>query len=461
MGVTVSGPRVLRFRLSWHHTAFYAADPSLATLPFDAQQAALDANHLAFSASLTTELRAVGVDIHDAIYDVPALRSAWFAEHGRPYETGDERRDFAFAVIAHHRPEIVYEQAFGLLTAEDRREIRRRFPSVRHFVVHSVGPSVKKIGGVDLVLAGCDYLRDMYLGLGVPDVRILHHGFDAGILDEIDLRAPTRPFVFAGTSGSVTGKPGASTTWSHWSRYVHLRALLERTPLECWIREVEITDRPVPAGTSGGSVLNRRGRIEDGLIAALSRLPSGLLDRLEESSAGAERGAMVEVAARRHRARARGADGRDVTALPTANRPPEGWSDARPLRETFPDRCHEPVFGLEMFQLLRDARIVFHKAQDGTGECAGALRLFETTGVGSLLLVNDSPEIPDLFVPGTEIVTYRSVDECAALVEELLEDEPRRAAIAAAGQARTLRDHTIARRAQTVRDELREAFDVA
>ena len=39
-------------------------------------------------------------------------------------------------------------------------------------------------------------------------------------------------------------------------------------------------------------------------------------------------------------------------------------------------------------------------------------------------------------------MTYRDADDCAAQIEALLADEPRRSAIAAAGQARTRRDHT-------------------
>ena len=463
MAVELNGPRILRLRGAWHHRWAYARDPGMADLGFASQQAALDGLRLAFTSSMAAELRHLGVDIHDVVHDVPELREAWFAEHGRPVVTGDDSKDLVHSAIAHLRPDIVFEQAFGLLTPDDRRDIRRRFPFVRHFVVHSVGASFKKAAGVDLVLAGCEFLRDQYLRLGVPDVRLLRHGFDATLLDELRTRDPLHEVVFTGTSGSLQGKAGAVTNWTHWSRYTYLDALMARTPLECWVRELDSTSRggsEQREGASGDGALNWRGRFLEEIVRAVSRLPLGWLVRARRATGAMGIGAWIEMAERDRRARMWSRGRHADRVLPPENRPPDDWTEARPLRESWPARCHAPVFGLEMFQLLRDSRIVFHRGGDSTGDCAGALRLFEVTGVGSLLLTNAVPELEELFEPGVEVVTYESIDDCVALVRDLLADEPRRASIAAAGQARTLRDHTIALRAVTLRDELFDALAV-
>jgi spore maturation protein CgeB len=55
--------------------------------------------------------------------------------------------------------------------------------------------------------------------------------------------------------------------------------------------------------------------------------------------------------------------------------------------------------------------------------------------------------LPELFNPDKEMVTYRTADECLEKVSWLLQHPRERAEIAKAGQARTLRDHTYARRA--------------
>jgi spore maturation protein CgeB len=53
-----------------------------------------------------------------------------------------------------------------------------------------------------------------------------------------------------------------------------------------------------------------------------------------------------------------------------------------------------------------------------------------------------------LFEPGKEVVAYRSVEACAELIQYYLVHEDERAAIARAGQERTLQEHTYYHRMQ-------------
>jgi spore maturation protein CgeB len=77
---------------------------------------------------------------------------------------------------------------------------------------------------------------------------------------------------------------------------------------------------------------------------------------------------------------------------------------------------------------------------------AGNMRLFEATGVGTLLLTDSKRNLGDLFVPGEEVVSYRTAEECAELIRHYVERPGERDLIAAAGQRRALRDHTYRRR---------------
>jgi len=47
-----------------------------------------------------------------------------------------------------------------------------------------------------------------------------------------------------------------------------------------------------------------------------------------------------------------------------------------------------------------------------------------------------------MFDPGKEVVAYRTPEECAELIRYYLAHDDERQAIARAGQARTLREHT-------------------
>ena len=74
------------------------------------------------------------------------------------------------------------------------------------------------------------------------------------------------------------------------------------------------------------------------------------------------------------------------------------------------------------------------------------MRLYEATGVGTFLLTDAKRNLGELFEPGVEVETYGDADELVEKARYYLDHEEVRAAIAEAGQRRTLRDHTYARR---------------
>lgn len=114
------------------------------------------------------------------------------------------------------------------------------------------------------------------------------------------------------------------------------------------------------------------------------------------------------------------------------------------------------VWGADMYQVLREARIAFNRHIEVAGDYANNLRLYEATGVGTMLLTDWKQNLPDLFEPGVEVVAYRSPEECVGLAERYLAQDPEREAIARRGQQRTLRDHTWRRRMQELVEIVRK-----
>jgi spore maturation protein CgeB len=121
-------------------------------------------------------------------------------------------------------------------------------------------------------------------------------------------------------------------------------------------------------------------------------------------------------------------------------------------------RTHPPVFGLEMFQQLRRARVVFNNHIDISPTSASNMRLFETTGTGTCLITDWKKNLPELFEPDTEVLTYASAEECIEKVRYLLDHETARQTIAAAGQRRTLQAHTFANRAARIDEIIRQSL---
>lgn len=111
---------------------------------------------------------------------------------------------------------------------------------------------------------------------------------------------------------------------------------------------------------------------------------------------------------------------------------------------------HGEVWGLDMFNILRQSAITLNRHIDVAGDYANNMRLFEATGCGALLITDYRSNLHRLFEIGREVVAYRSAEEAAGLISYYRAYPDEAAEIAAAGQRRTLRDHTYtARMAQT------------
>lgn len=105
------------------------------------------------------------------------------------------------------------------------------------------------------------------------------------------------------------------------------------------------------------------------------------------------------------------------------------------------------VFGSGMLECLANSRIVLNVHADSSPHYASNMRLFETTGVGTLLLTEWRKNISELFDPEREIATYNSNEECVEKARWFLSHPTECASIALQGQKRTLQDHTFDHRA--------------
>jgi hypothetical protein len=109
-------------------------------------------------------------------------------------------------------------------------------------------------------------------------------------------------------------------------------------------------------------------------------------------------------------------------------------------------RYRGQAWGLDMYEILARSQITLNRHIEAAEGFANNMRLFEATGVGALLVTDEGANLFELFRPGEEVVTYAQDDDAIRKLRHLLEDEEERQRIAVAGQARTLGEHTYARR---------------
>jgi len=115
------------------------------------------------------------------------------------------------------------------------------------------------------------------------------------------------------------------------------------------------------------------------------------------------------------------------------------------------DHAHPPLYGLEMFKVLKNFKITLNVHSENT-PFAGNMRMFESTGMGTLLLTDYKENIRDLFIPDEEVVVYKSAAEAKEKIKYLLNNEKERKKIAEAGKTKTLKEHNHQKRVQQMMD---------
>ena len=90
------------------------------------------------------------------------------------------------------------------------------------------------------------------------------------------------------------------------------------------------------------------------------------------------------------------------------------------------------------------------------GDYAANVRMFEVSGVGSLLVTDHKKRIESLFEPDREILTYGSKEECTEKLRWAVEHPEEARQMALAGQKRTLREHSVEKRVEQLYDIIRK-----
>jgi glycosyltransferase involved in cell wall biosynthesis len=263
------------------------------------------------------------------------------------------------------------------------------------------------LSDLDLVLTCTSHFAKEMLDHGVK-ARVLLHGFEPAILKLIPTGIErTFDFTFMGSLILDAG--------FHNQRFELIRSLVEQTNLEVWGRLSE-RQRGSRSKQLASRITYRANRLLRDLDAS-----DQLLAKLAEWDERYQQGPLTKETLRKHRG-----------------------------------RFHPPVIALDYFELLAKSKISLNNHIDVAAGYAGNIRLFEVTGVGACLMTDWMVNLPEMFEDDVEIVTYRNAHECAEKVNYLLEHPQELAAIAAAGQRRTLRDHTYDNRAEQLDEILKE-----
>ena len=122
----------------------------------------------------------------------------------------------------------------------------------------------------------------------------------------------------------------------------------------------------------------------------------------------------------------------------------QALAPASPVRQ----RHRGEVWGLDMYRALARSRVTINRHIGVAENFANNMRLYEATGVGTLLITDRKDNLQTLFDVGREVLAYGSTDEAIEIVNYYAARPQQAAEIARAGQTRTLAEHTYAHRMQ-------------
>jgi len=404
---------------------FYEQRPSLASQSYAIQHAALIDDCFGSSNFWTTALSDHGYETCDIVANAEPLQKMWASEQGLALDQPSWLFDITEAQVKAFRPDVLLVADYSTVTAGFLRRLRDICPSIRLVLVWCGAPF--QDGSIfyecDIVLSCVPELVVRFQENGHRS-RHINHAFHSLVLGKIDLQAPPNTdFAFMGSI--------IKSDQFHIGREQILSKLVRETELQIWS---DAWQRPSPDPQQ--------------------RTPSGV--RLKASAPGV--------------AGFRASCARAISALPLlsplahrASRFIFGGSNysqspALSVEHCVKLRSNPPVFGLQMFQQLRDSRVALNTHIDISPINASNMRLFEATGVGACLLTDWKANLSKLFELDSEVVAYRNADECVEKVKYLLEHESERRSIAAAGQRRTLREHTFDHRVAQIDAIIHEAM---
>ena len=148
-----------------------------------------------------------------------------------------------------------------------------------------------------------------------------------------------------------------------------------------------------------------------------------------------------------------------VNSIPKLNKAllSDGFPKSSKPSKYFLDKiAGEPLFGIDMFNLISTFKIGLNYHANIAGDYAANMRMFEVTGVGTCLLTDNKSNITKFFNPDTEIVTYNNIDECIEKMNWLTNNPAATKQIAEAGQRRTIKDHNFKIRAEQLNEIILE-----
>jgi len=378
---------------------YYAKNPDVVSLSYEQQHNHLMEQAYSWSDFYAKNLRLLGIEAHEIVATAEPLQKTWAKENG----IKTEGIGIVFEQLKQIKPDVVFLQDSFMFPSEWIARLRETVPSIKLVIgwccTNYTKEHLELFKEYDFFLVCSQKLIHEFTSFGIKTFR-LNHGFEETLLPKIhhDNSYPETDFIFL---GSIV--PG---TRGHGLRKEVLLKLVEaRIDIDLYAHFLTISKKDLFLRRSAYIVAKSLAHI--GLHSIAKSLP--FIQKayyLEES--------------------------------------PSNPKGIEPLVKI----AKPSIYGLEMLKALSKSKVGFNYHGEGAGDFAANIRLFEITGVGSCMITDWKKNLHEFFELDSEVVAFKSAEECIEKVRWLIDHPQEREEIARRGQQRVLREHTYKLRAE-------------
>jgi len=375
--------------------SFYNKHSGINNLPYKEHLDLLLEDTTEFTGSYIRNFRKLEIEAECAIANDYHLQLKWGREKGLNPE---KKLEILFDQINSFSPEVLLIENLSFVSPDLLKNVRQQIKSVRLIIANHCAPFNSKvldsIKDVDFVFTCTPGLKSVIEDMGKKSY-LVYHGFDTDMLTRINFNngIPKNDFVFSGSL--ISGGDFHS-------------------------QRIRLIERILEENIQIGLYVNLENKFR---IKAkqLIYLFSTFLKKMK-----------IENLFKNFQLLQHG----------------KTWVDS--YSDTLIKHKKSPLYGIDMFNLFLNSKIVLNFHIGVAGDYAGNMRMFEVTGVGSCLLTDNKKNMGDLFDAGSEVVVYENAEDCIAKVKWLLDHEDERKRIALAGQQKTLKYHTVENRCRSI-----------
>lgn len=391
--------------------SYYARFPDSTQLNYEEQHNHLINDSIEMVSSYGKFLRKIGVDAIDIVSNADPLQKCWAKEHN--IDENCTQHELILEQIKYYKPDAVWIDTTPLLNKKWLQHLRNEVPSIKFLAGHICAPYNSEIGesfhSFDIMFTCSPCTVIELRKMGIKNVELVYHSFDHTVLEKIateNNNFTDENFVFTGSL--ITGYG------LHNERIDYIEKMLARG---------------INLSIYGNLEARHRVLLKQGVGNTVRFLKNIKCDFV-------------------------------IDKIPVLNKYKQhSQADIKYYSKKLVASVKPPVFGLDMYKVLSKSKLCFNIHGDIAKKCAGNVRLFEATGIGTCLVTDWKENMANLFELDKEVVTYKSVDECIDKVKWLLANLAEAEKIAKAGKERTLRDHTIENRVKIIDSALRKGLN--